>query len=300
MANINKDKVMLAVESGVDEIVVMPYTLSDVVPKIRKGFAVFHNPKNPEKVYELAKTKLRENKLDEARDVYQSLHESAPKAARPLVGLARVAFAALDLPKAVAHLDAAVANNPNYVHAYSLRGDILSHEKKYDDALKFYRKAVDLSPLNPSRYRAPAQLLLDAERYQEVVDLLEIAVKKQVDFNEIYHFLSQAYYHLKDYKQAVKHIRHAVEKEPENVTYLNQLALSYKESGELEEAKKTYNRVIKLDPDNLQGLFNKAIMLSQTDQREDAIKILKRVIEKYPDFTKAKEKLQALETPSAA
>ena len=90
MGNVSKNKIMLGIEHGVDEILVKPFTLGDILPKIKKAFKVFHNPKNPEKVYELAKQLLRNKSYDESEKVYQALHNAAPKTARPLVGLARL------------------------------------------------------------------------------------------------------------------------------------------------------------------------------------------------------------------
>ncbi len=295
MDNVSKEKLMLAVESGVDEILVKPFTLTDVVPKIKKAFSTFHNPKNPEKIYELAKEMLRKDELKLAIEIYQALAESAPKSARPLCGLAKIAVKQGKLDQVFEFLTKAEASNPQYVHIYSLRGNAFGLKKDYEHAIEAYRKAIELSPLNPLRYKDSGEILLAVQKYKEASELLEIAVKNNVEFADLYNLLSQACYYQKDYKAAAKYVRKAVEKEPDNTIYLNQLALSLKEIGEIEEAKKAYNRVIKLDPENKQALFNKAIMLSQTDGRDEAIKILKRLVAKDPSFEKAAEKLAQME-----
>ena len=298
MGQVSKEKLMLAVETGVDEILVKPFTLGDIVPKLRKAFKTFHNPKNPEKVYELAKEKLRSGRSEESEKIYQRLCESAPQAARPLVGLAKVASAKQEYEQAFKLLESAQEKNDQYVHIFSLRGDIYLAQGEHDSGIAAYRHGIGMSPLNPNRYKKAGEALFAQAKYHDVVDILKSALSKKVHFKEIYDFLSQACYNLKDYERSAKYIRRAVEKEPDNITYLNQLALSLKECGELEEAKKFYNKVIKLDPDNKQALFNKAIMLAQTGKEQEAIKILERMVKKFPDFDKGIKKLEELNAKS--
>lgn len=294
MEQVNKEKLMLAVEIGVDEILVKPFTLGDIAPKLRKAFKSFHNPRNPEKVYELAKERLRSKLFEEAENIYSRLSESAPNAARPLVGLAKVAYEKQDFDQAFKFLESAQDKNDQYVHIYGLRGDLYLAKGDFSKGIAAYKHGIGMSPLNPNRYKKAAEALIDQKRYQEVADILKSALSKKVRFKELYDFLSQTHYNLKDYESSVKYIRRAVEKDPENITYLNQLALSLKECGELEEAKKYYNKVIKIDPDNKQALFNKAIMLSQTQKEQEALKILDRLAKKYPDFDKALKKIEEL------
>ncbi|MFK7827453.1 MAG: tetratricopeptide repeat protein [Oligoflexales bacterium] len=299
MGQVSKERLMLAVETGVDEILVKPFTLGDIVPKLRKSFKTFHNPKNPEKVYELAKEKLRSQSADEAEKIYTRLRESAPNTARPLVGLAKVSFAKKEYEQAFKLLESAQEKNDQYVHIFSLRGDIYLEQGDYDQGIAAYRHGIGMSPLNPNRYKKAGEALFGQSRYQEAADILKGALTKKVHFKELYDFLSQACYNLKDYESSAKYIRRAVEKEPDNITYLNQLALSLKECGELDEAKKFYNKVIKLDPDNKQALFNKAIMLAQSEKEQDAIKILDRLVKKYPDFEKGIKKIEELKAKLA-
>ena len=296
MEQVSKDKLMHAVETGVDEILVKPFTLGDIAPKLRKAFKTFHNPRNPEKVYELAKDKLRSKLTDEAEKIYTRLSESAPNSARPLVGLAKVAHSRKDFDKGFELLQKAQEKNEQYVHIYGLRGDLYLAQGDYDSGIAAYRHAIGMSPLNPNRYKKAGDALLGQSRFQEAADILKGALTKKVHFKELYDFLSRAHYNLKDYENSAKYIRRAVEKEPENITYLNQLALSLKECGDLEEAKKFYNKVIKLDPDNKQALFNKAIMLAQSHKELDAIKILERLVKKYPDFEKGAKKIDELKS----
>lgn len=301
MDNVSKEKIMLAVENGVDEVLVKPFTLADIVPKLKSAFAKFHNPNNPERVYELAKLCLRDGKLDQAEMIYKDLAATAPKAARPVVGIARIYTQRKDYPMALKLLAEAETKNPNYVHLFVERAMIMAAQNQWDQAIAGFKKAIDLSPLNALRYKAAADLLFQVRRYEEASELLEGAIKHKLDFPALYHFLSQAKFALKDYKSAQKYIRTALSADPENVDYLNQLGICLKETDQGEEAAKVYNQIIKLDPNNTHALYNKAVLMHSKGERDEAIKLLERLLRKSPGFQPAKNKLDEYqkETPAA-
>ncbi len=290
----NKEKIMLAVERCVDEILVKPFQLSEVMVKVHKGFFSFHNPKNPEKIYQIAKESFRAENYDKAEDLYNSLAKIAPHTARPLVGLARIAEKRGQQDKAFQLLDQAEKNNSFYVHLYEERAQMHLKMHNVDDALNEYRRAIEISPLNPIRYIKAAEVLLHHKRYSEMVEVLEMAIKRDIPAPDLWHYMSLGYYQLKNYRSAIQYTKKALINEPENVVYLNQLALAHKACNEFKEAAALYNTVIKLDAGNIQAQYNKAIMLIEQHKLEEAKKILTRLVKKYPEFAKAQEKLQEL------
>jgi len=153
-----------------------------------------------------------------------------------------------------------------------------------------------LSTLNPVRYQDCVDVLIKNKQYEVVPDILSRAVKDGVQFPELYRYLSEAYYNLKDYKKAIRYIRSALDTDKDNIVFLNQLAVSLKEAGELHEAQKTYNKVIKLDPKNLQALFNKSLLLAKQEQFPEAVKLLERIVANFPDFEKGIKKLNELKS----
>lgn len=291
MDNVSKEKIMLAVEHGADEVLVKPFTLGDIGPKVRSAFQKFHNPSNPEKVYELAKACLRDGKLDLSEKIYRDLALTAPKAARPVVGLARIEVKRGALDKALKLLEDAEKKNPNFVHLYSERAMIFVQRQDFPTAIENFKKAIAMSPLNALRYKDAADVLLRTKRYEETVTLLESALTHKLEFPDLYHFLSQAKFALRDYKAAQKYVKQALATDPENVVYLNQLGICLKETDQKDEALKVYNQIIKADPQNVDALYNKAILQHSRGDVGDAVKLLERVLRKSPDFALAKAKL---------
>lgn len=291
MDNVNKERLMLAVENGVDEVLVKPFTLSDIYPKVHMSWKKFHNPKNPEKVYEMAKHALRSKDFDRAEKIYKLLAESAKDSARPLVGLARAAMGRNDLGKALEHLSAAEARNKAFVHIFAERGVIMTQMQLFDDAFKAFDQAIQLSPLNPVRYKQAADVLFNRNRFQEAAVLLEKAVALGLEFKQLYHYLSQACFATREYVKATKYVRSALAKEPENLTYLNQLGICLKQQNQFDEANKVYNQIIKRDPENVAALYNKAMLCEAKSEPGEAIKLLERALKIDPDFVIARAKL---------
>lgn len=300
MDNVNRERLMLAVEHGVDEILVKPFTLSDIYPKTLTAWKKFHNPRNPEKAYEIAKVHLRNKKWEEAENVYKVLADSSQKSARPLVGIARVYIGKGDYQKALEFLLQAEQRNKAYVHVFSTRGEIYVLQKKFDDALRAFDQAITLSPLNPMRYKAAADILMVRERYKDAATLLEKAVKSGLEFKELYNHLSQAYFMVKDYAKAQRYVKSALALDPENVVFLNQLGICLKNLNQLEDATKVYNQIIKLDPDNVAALYNKAVLCETRGEFADALKLLDRAVKKDPAFTQAKSKFEEIKKKAGA
>jgi len=300
MNQVSREKIMLAVESGVDEVLVKPFTFSDIGPKLKSSFSKFNNPNNPEQIYELAKTKFREGNLDIAEKIYLELANYNRKSARPLVGIARINIKRGDTAKALENLAQAENRNDQFVHLFSERANIYARQENWDEAIKNFQIAIEMSPLNAYRYSDAAKALFAVKKFDVAVELLERAVNNDVTFHDLFHYLSQAKFALKDYKAAAKYIRSALSADPENIVYLNQLGISLKELEMTDEAQKIYNQIIKLDPSNAPALYNKSILLFSRGDKDDAIKLLERLIKKHPEFKPAQAKLAEFSGKSAA
>jgi tetratricopeptide (TPR) repeat protein len=115
-----------------------------------------------------------------------------------------------------------------------------------------------------------------------------------LEFKQLYHYLSQAYFATKDYPKALKYVKSALAIEPENLTYLNQMGICLKQQNLFEDASKVYNQIIKIDPDNLAALYNKAMLCEAKNELADAVKLLERALKKDPSFAVAEAKIVEL------
>jgi tetratricopeptide (TPR) repeat protein len=291
----NKAEVMLAVESGVNELLVRPFTAGDIPPKIRSAYASYNNPRNPERLYEAAKLLLRAKHLEKAREIYSALAEANAAAARPHVGLARCYMIENKYDQALGEATKAVEKNSSFVHAYSLRADIYLNLDKPDECIADLKKAVDLSPLNVARLEHCCEVLLKRSMTKECVDILNKAIAAGLEHPYVTERLGYCYFLEKDFQNALKYLKEAVRLEPENVSFLNSLAICYRDAKNFDESISIYNRIIKKDPENYQVLYNKALVLVYKNAIPEASKLFRRVLQIKPDFEKAAQKLMEIE-----
>jgi tetratricopeptide (TPR) repeat protein len=291
----NKSEVMLAVESGVNELLVRPFTAGDIPPKIRSAYGSYNNPRNPERLYEAAKHLLRAKHLEKAREIYAALADANATAARPHVGLARCYMTENNLEKALEEATNAIQKNASFVHAYSLRADIYLSMEKTDEAIADLKKAVDLSPLNVARLEHCCEVLLKRSLTKDCSELLNKAIAAGLEHPYVTERLGYCYFLEKDYTSALKFLKEAVRLDPENVSFLNSLAICYRDGKNYEESISIYNRIIKKDPENYQVLYNKALVLGYKNATSEAAKLFRRVLQLKPDFEKAAQKLIEIE-----
>ena len=291
---INKSEVMLALENGIDEVMVRPLTQADLFPKIKSAYENFIHPRNPERIYEYAKQKIRENDLEEASRVYMTISAHSDRSARPLVGQARILILKDKQEDAIRFLTKAIQRNENYVHAFALRGEMYTLAKEFDKALDDFKKAVNLSPLNVTRYEKVSEFLIQQNRIQECLQILNIGIYAGIKHPYVIERTGYCYFMEKEYPKALRYLKEAVRMDPENISFLNSLAICYRDSKDMEKAIQTYNTILKKQPENHLVLFNKAISLILGEKKDEAIKILNRVLKLDPSYTKAKEKLAEL------
>ncbi|WP_158999240.1 tetratricopeptide repeat protein [Pigmentibacter ruber] len=291
---LNKAELMFALEMGMDDILVRPISQGDLLPKIRNAYNVFNNPKNPERVYELAKAKLRAEDYPQAFQIYSELTKVSEKAARPYIGMARVQIKQNSLEEALGYVNKGIEKNENYIHAYVVRADIYTAMKQDEKALEDLKKALELSPMNIIRYEGCTESLLKQNKIDECLSILNIGASAGLKHPYIIERLGYCYFLKKDYVNALKLLKEAVRIDPENVSYANSLAICYRDSKDFEKAVLTYNQILKKQPDNHLVLFNKAVTLIFWDKKDEAIKILRRILKIDPNYNKAKEKLSEL------
>ena len=148
------------------------------------------------------------------------------------------------------------------------KGNALFKEKRYEDAIKFYEKALDMNPT------------------AEVLFSNKGTCKKC----------------LKEYKDAINDYKKALELNPKNTKNMNRLASVYIITGQIGEAKLLQEKALNLEPNNstykeqmatIEKILEDETKLNDKINEkkfEDAEEVCKRMIEKVSDFSDLKLK----------
>lgn len=288
---VSKESLMLAVETGIDDFMVKPIIANDVLPKVRAAYNHFNNPKNPERLYEFAKVKIRANDLAAAEKIYQALSQSVATAARPLVGLARIAMKQNDDTKAMKFLSEAIKRNDKFVHAFALRGELFVKTGKIPEAIKDLQTAVDLSPLNAARYQSCCDLLIKENQIDACLNILNRGLDSGIESVYVTERAAHCCFLKKDFPLALKHYKEALRLNPDSTDIMAAMANCYREAKDFDSAIAAYNALLKKDPENHDALYNKGLTVFEKGETTEAIRLLERVMKSNPSHAGAKTKL---------
>lgn len=142
------------------------------------------DPDHVEARMRLARLLMRSSQVREARDHFKRCYELEPENGQVLLGLAECEMRLGNLEAANQYLTFAERLNlPNDVATivYSMRGQILVRQQKYEEALKPLKQALKVSPNNSDALYAMGQCLIRLGRKQEAQGYLERSRQTTLD-----------------------------------------------------------------------------------------------------------------------
>jgi tetratricopeptide (TPR) repeat protein len=188
------------------------------------------------------------------------------------------------IPFAIASLTKAIELDSTKTNAYSYLGSALYKQKKYNEAITFFKKKIETDTTNANAYMNLALCCLQLKQSQDAVEPLKKVVELDPNNLKAHDLLARVYYQLGQYQpaaeeylaeirldpnncelegnagscfllakspvQATPHLRKAVSCFPRNVGFLLALAQALETNKELDEAYQYYKKVLEIDPKN--------------------------------------------------
>jgi tetratricopeptide (TPR) repeat protein len=301
---------VLATNNGVD------------AAQIYLRLALFLNPASDIAKLELGELYGNLEQYDKAISVIDTVRDNSPFWINARVRKALYLNALQKSDQAVALLAGVLEKNPKEETLLQTLASIESARKKYDAAIPYYDRAIDLIGTLEKKHwglfyargiahertkqwaKAESDfkkaLELDPEQgavlnylgyswldqnmnIPEAFDLIKKAVKLKPNDGYIIDSLGWGYYIQKDYEQAVKHLDKAVELRPEDPTLNDHLGDVYWRLGRKLEAKFQWNQALTLNP-----------------EPEDAGKIKRKLEGGLPDDSGPRAELQRPAQPQEA
>ena len=158
---------------------------------------------------------------------------------------------------------------------------------RIDKGIECFEKSADLYPQSLNQTVTCIQLLMLAERWEQVRDRCITAFDRfqELGFME---YLNSANYYLKDYDAVINNCRYLIAREPKNTELVKsswaQIGDMYHLKGETKEAYKAYEQALKVDPSYAPVLNNYAYYLSEEGKKlKKACAMSKKTVEAEPD-----------------
>ena len=199
---------------------------------------------------------------------------------------------------AIAHLDQAIAQQPNLVEAYRLRGTIRAQQEQLTEAVVDFTSVVHLRPeFTEARFEL-AQALFDAQRYaaaqQEFTHLLEqdVGETQAIYFTgtttpdgfvasglttaqspsrwraELYHYLGLCYLYQQQLSLAEKYLDKALALNPHEANFYANRGLLREAQQDTIEAMQQYQQALRITSDHPVALRNLTHLARQTHRYE--------------------------------
>lgn len=170
--------------------------------------------------------------------------------------------------------------------------------KHWESSVTLFEHAIDVNenetPSFVIAYNNLGHALLSEKRYEEAVKIFKRAVEVNPNYSKAQNNLGNALSELKRYDQAIAHYQLAIKIEPEYAEAFNNLANALRSSGQIKESVEYYSEAIRIDSEYDEAYFNLGITLSQLGELDNAIIQYQKALEINSRFTRAHNNLASL------
>jgi tetratricopeptide (TPR) repeat protein len=241
---------------------------------------------------ELLRILVVTNHFDRARPLAAKLLPLRPHDPQVLYLCGTVDHAVGDNDKAKAHLEEAVALEPNFFNSRYNLGMVLALLHEWKEAKENLEKAIELDMPGPEVHFELATVLHslgENDRANQEMQLFQQIKKSDEIALEAGSASAQGDKDLRDGKihDAVSHYREATETAPTVAAYKFKLSVALDQAGDLAGERAQLEEAVRLDP-KLAGAQNSlGYLLSRTGDVDGAVEHLRMAVEAAPAWTEA-------------
>lgn len=191
---------------------------------------------------------LRDNKLVEARQVFQRVIEMEPKCHEAWNNIGLTFYREGNLDKAAEAYMNAIEIEPGFIPSITNLGAVRHQQRKLDKATGLYRLALDLSQGKDAEIQYNyANVLRDQKNYEKAKEHYLKSIELRPDFPAAHNGLGAAYFCLKKYNDAEREIKNAIRLKPNYALAYYHLGLLEAERNRPQEAIKAYEDSLKYE-----------------------------------------------------
>lgn len=189
--------------------------------------------------------------------------------------------------EALRDFDKAIELKPASASTYNNRGIVYANEKRFDEAIADFNKAVELNPKNALAYNNRGNYFKNANKNKEAISDFNTAIKLNPDFSEPYNNRGSVYITERRLDEALNDFNKAIKLNPNNPeSYFNRgIVFLYERRSD--EAISNFNKAIELKPDYFNAYRNRGIVFAGQNRNEEAINDFNRAIDLKPDYAMA-------------
>ncbi|HEQ71489.1 MAG TPA: tetratricopeptide repeat protein, partial [Spirochaetia bacterium] len=187
--------------------------------------------------------------------------------------------------QAIAFYRKALDRDPAYILAYNNLGTVLEKSGAHEEALRVYHKGLHYDVRNARLHYNAGVIYGKKNQFREAEQEFALAVKYQPGFVPAQNNLALLLGQRGEYERALTLFKVILKKDPENTEALNNLGVLFAEQQIHGEAKRCYKAALAVNPRYTKARFNLARLLSGTGAEEEALAEFDAILEYEPDHT---------------
>lgn len=280
-----KEKVVYALEEGVDGYLIKPISQNQVITAV---IDILYEKAHPAslryRIKSLFLLKLRK-KYDEAITLAQQIldKEEMPEA---FLVLSECYLHKKDYKNATKYAQKALKIKKDS-RALHLLGKICMAEEKYIEAIEYLNQSSEMNPLNLSRKIEVGKVYLDLGLRDEAAEAFHsVEESETTDLNRV--DMGAAYLSHGHVNKAGGYLEQAADPIPETVAVFNKYAIELRKLGQYKESLKQYKKCLKIEPESYIIHYNLGKAYFEMGQHRKAQKALENSLKLKPDHEKVK------------
>ncbi len=172
--------------------------------------------------------------------------------------------------EAIAKYQKAIELDPKYAFPYNGWGNVLNQQKKYDEAIAKYQKAIELDPKYAFPYNGWGNVLNQQKKYDEAIAKYQKAIELDPKSAFPYNGWGIVLYDQKKYDEAIAKYQKAIELDPKSAVAYNGWGVVLYDQKKYDEAIAKYQKAIELDPKYVAAYNNWSIVLREQGKNDEA------------------------------
>jgi tetratricopeptide (TPR) repeat protein len=226
-------------------------------------------------------------RLSEAKVIYEKLLMSDPNNVILLSNLGAIKFQDKKFDEAIRFLDKSLEINTNQPFAYNTRGNVYKSLVSPNDALVNYNKAIRLKPDYAEAHNNRGAVLMDLKLVDDAIASYDKAIELNPNYAEPYNNRGTALRIVNRFEDALKNYDKAIQLKPNNAEVYNGRGIVLRNLNRLDEAIASYDKAIELNPNYAEVFNNRAIIFWYLKRPEDALKNYDKAIQLNPEYAGA-------------
>ncbi|NET42663.1 tetratricopeptide repeat protein [Okeania sp. SIO2B3] len=194
------------------------------------------------------------------------------------------ALAQKKIEEAIALYKKAIELQPSLALYYQNLGDVLVQIDKWQEAATTYQKAIELKPTSALSHHNLGKVLEKQGQLEKAIASYSQAIEINSNFSEFYISLGTALVEKGLLYEAISHFQKAISLEPDSSIAHQNLGVALEKQGQIEEGIICYRKAIEIDPGFWEGYQKLGTALTKLGDLHQAAEIYLKACQIIPNF----------------